>query len=253
MKKDRWINFLTAASSLFALSGLGVMIYFAMDLYFNFSTLDLQTASSVGDFMGGVVGAIWSFTGVLLFFLAIRLQSQELSLQRQEFVANRITGIIYQQISRVEFAIGAFEFTKIGMEKPIFGINGLYNLYDELSAEVERQEDADQDSVYELWIIRDNENELIVFFNSLLNSARAVNKVVERNEIDGNSQRDLQELFFENLGHIIQDVANILNYWIIFYQKNKESLQNYNFDESNFKRLGILASDVAAELNKLKS
>lgn len=249
MKKDRWIHFLTAASTLFALSGLGVMLYFILDLYFNFSALDLQTASNVGDFIGGVVGAIWSFTGVLLFYLAIRLQSQELSLQRQEFVANRITGIIYQQISRVEFAIGEFQFSKIGMEKPIFGINALYNLYDELSAEVEQ----DSDSVYELWIIRDNENELIVFFNSLLNSVRAVNKVLERNELDEHSQRDLEELFFENLGHIIQDVVNILSYWNVYYQENKNNLQNYNFDESNFKRLGIITENVKAELQKLTS
>jgi len=51
--------------------------------------LDLNATSMVGDFIGGVVGPILSFVGVLLFFLALRLQSKELGLQIKEMQGTR--------------------------------------------------------------------------------------------------------------------------------------------------------------------
>lgn len=51
--------------------------------------IDIQSTSMIGDFFGGVVGTIWSFAGVLLFFLALRLQSKELGLQIRELKDTR--------------------------------------------------------------------------------------------------------------------------------------------------------------------
>lgn len=51
--------------------------------------IDLNSTGMVGDFFGGVVGTIWSFAGVLLFFLALRLQSKELNLQIRELKDTR--------------------------------------------------------------------------------------------------------------------------------------------------------------------
>lgn len=55
----------------------------------NGELLDEQLTGVVGDFVGGVVGTIWSFAGVILFFLALRLQSKELSLQLEELKSTR--------------------------------------------------------------------------------------------------------------------------------------------------------------------
>lgn len=45
--------------------------------------------SNFGDLIGGVVGAIWSLAGVLLFYAALRLQREDLILQRKELVKSR--------------------------------------------------------------------------------------------------------------------------------------------------------------------
>ncbi|UMY64921.1 MULTISPECIES: putative phage abortive infection protein [unclassified Flavobacterium] len=51
--------------------------------------IETAETSMVSDFFGGVVGTIWSFAGVILFFLALRLQSKELGLQIQELKNTR--------------------------------------------------------------------------------------------------------------------------------------------------------------------
>lgn len=55
----------------------------------NGESIDVETTGMIGDYMGGVVGTIWSFSGVILFFLALRLQSRELSLQIEELKSTR--------------------------------------------------------------------------------------------------------------------------------------------------------------------
>lgn len=51
--------------------------------------IDEQLTGIIGDFIGGVIGTVWSFAGVILFFLALRLQSKELSLQLEEMKNTR--------------------------------------------------------------------------------------------------------------------------------------------------------------------
>lgn len=58
--------------------------------------IDTTITGMIGDFMGGVVGTIWSFAGVILFFLALRLQSKELSLQIEELKSTREVFTIQQ-------------------------------------------------------------------------------------------------------------------------------------------------------------
>lgn len=64
--------------------------------------IDQQLTGVIGDFIGGVVGTIWSFAGVILFFLALRLQSKELSLQLEE-LKNTKEVFITQQFENTFF------------------------------------------------------------------------------------------------------------------------------------------------------
>lgn len=86
--------------------------------------ISFEVTGQVGDFIGGVIGSIWALSGVILFFLAIRLQSNELaeqrrelelqrvelSNQRQEFTSNRILNIIYNESSKMDKKLSAFSF-----------------------------------------------------------------------------------------------------------------------------------------------
>ena len=51
--------------------------------------MDLERTGQLGDFIGGFVGAIWGLAGVILFYIALRLQSHDLELQREELAATR--------------------------------------------------------------------------------------------------------------------------------------------------------------------
>jgi|TARA_B110000908_G_scaffold79389_1_gene95152 hypothetical protein len=55
----------------------------------NGEQFDQQLTGVIGDFIGGVIGTVWSFAGVILFFLALRLQSKELNLQLEEMKSTR--------------------------------------------------------------------------------------------------------------------------------------------------------------------
>ena len=54
----------------------------------NGEQFDQQLTGVIGDFIGGVIGTVWSFAGVILF-LALRLQSKELNLQLEEMKSTR--------------------------------------------------------------------------------------------------------------------------------------------------------------------
>ncbi len=75
--------------------GLYIIFQFCLTLSTSFSIarhanqIDNKTTQLTADYMSGVVGTIWSFAGVILFFLALRLQSKELSLQLQELKDTR--------------------------------------------------------------------------------------------------------------------------------------------------------------------
>jgi hypothetical protein len=87
--------------------GLTILILFICRLgsyytVFGRSPILLAETGQVGDFIGGFIGTIWSFTGILLYFKAINLQRIELHAQRIEFQIDRITNIIYKQLELIE-------------------------------------------------------------------------------------------------------------------------------------------------------
>ena len=87
-------NLLKWLGILFAFLGLIVLFIFLFRLFkFNIvfwsDTIDFDKTSSIGSFVGGVAGALWSLTGVILFYLALRLQTQQLELQKVEIQATR--------------------------------------------------------------------------------------------------------------------------------------------------------------------
>lgn len=87
--------FLLGISILCILVGLYILFEFfyklssTITIVNNNEEIDKDLTGMVGDFVGGIVGTLWSLTGVILFFLALRLQSKELSLQIKEMRETR--------------------------------------------------------------------------------------------------------------------------------------------------------------------
>lgn len=93
-KKD-WTNIILSFSAvIFSLAGLLVIVCFLFSLkgeyqFIGDNPILLDKTAQVGDFIGGLVGSLWAFAGILLFYLALRLQKKEFELQREELKLTR--------------------------------------------------------------------------------------------------------------------------------------------------------------------
>lgn len=81
------ISFLEGLAYFITFVGVIVMIIFVKSLYStysigkNLSDIEMEITGQVGDFMGGVIGSIWTLAGVFLYFSAIKMQNKELENQ----------------------------------------------------------------------------------------------------------------------------------------------------------------------------
>lgn len=125
---------------IFAIVGVIILLIFIIQLKEDYQFIGtnkvlLDKTGQVGDFIGGLVGSIWAFAGVLLFFLALRVQRKELNtqveelkLQREEFTTNRITNVVYKQIELVEKIIDNFiPLIRVNKNNGIHAIKYLLN------------------------------------------------------------------------------------------------------------------------------
>lgn len=67
----------------FVLYGIG-LFYNEYSLFGEIADGDIARTGQIGDFFGGVVGSVWTLAGVLLYFSALRMQSQEIANQMKE-------------------------------------------------------------------------------------------------------------------------------------------------------------------------
>ena len=87
---------LSAVAILFGVAGFIILLFFLISLWQSDYSIALgdklspSTSGVVGDFIGGVIGSLWAFTGVILFVLALQLQRKELNEQIKEMTESRI-------------------------------------------------------------------------------------------------------------------------------------------------------------------
>lgn len=96
------IFFLYIFSITMALIGFLIVIIFICVLGNEYSITGsehilLQETGQVGDFIGGLVGSLWAFSGVILYFIAISLQRKDNIDKEKENTIERIITIIYNQ------------------------------------------------------------------------------------------------------------------------------------------------------------
>ena len=94
-KKLFTLDFLLSSLVVISFSvGLIVFLWFLLSLNSDFNIfgkgkIQMAETGQVGDFIGGVVGALWALTGVFLLFVALRLQRKEFKAQREELGLQR--------------------------------------------------------------------------------------------------------------------------------------------------------------------
>lgn len=85
--RNKPLSIITYGSFTLILIGFSILIVFLYRLSFQFNitsqVVDLDSSSKVGDYIGGVIGSLWTLASTLLFFTSLMMQRDELTLQRK--------------------------------------------------------------------------------------------------------------------------------------------------------------------------
>lgn len=269
MKKDNQTVFLQLFSVTSAVIGVLVLIVFLFKMgreyqVFGDNPILMEKTGQVGDFIGGVIGSIWAFTGVLLFYSSLRLQRKEFSLQRKELVnqrvefrINRLTNVVFSQLSRVESVINSAtimneEGTHISRG---FGISYLANSMS-TACMVIKEDELKIDLRDELGKILRNRDNIYTLLKTIDNSLKVINRLIKNStELDAKEKEEVKFIFTENVDADIIDLIRCLNLITTSYFSTKESDKNgeeYDLAEPEVVHLSVkqLTDSIIEEIKK---
>lgn len=120
--KIDWIKTSQVTAIIFGILGILIVVTYVILLwlqgYYSGDKIILEKFASFGDFIGGLVGSLWAFAGVLLFYVALVYQRKEL----EETIKSRddLTVAYKNQIKASElqiFQTSFFELFKMFVNK----------------------------------------------------------------------------------------------------------------------------------------
>ena len=104
------------------LFSVGILLFYVSRIIY-YGEIDYAKTDQVGDFIGGVIGALASFLSTVLFYNALRLQSialadqkEELQLAREEYSHMRKQHLINNQIENVKILTDLLKVKQIRSE-----------------------------------------------------------------------------------------------------------------------------------------
>ncbi len=235
----------------------------------------LDKTAQVGDFIGGFVGSLWSLTGVLLFYLALKLQRKEFKAQRKElklqrkeiknqkkeYTINRITNIIYRQQELLEkkqqnlnFTLESRNINQIGFSAQDMIINFSFTCLP-IGLEVKNYS---PNKIKELNILlkyvldthtKAHFNEIvksILLCTQLINSKeKKKNSNIKKNVLEEEDEKQLLTLMsynfdFQNLIKYLKAFKNIFEKQIERVRNNPKAAQSaLEYDENQVKRIDL--------------
>jgi hypothetical protein len=90
---------------------IGVILFFWKNLSLNISQqIDSNKFSQFGDFVGGIIGSLWAFAGVILFYVALNEQREDIRTNRE--VLKIQVNALEQQIKEFELQREELELTR---------------------------------------------------------------------------------------------------------------------------------------------
>ena len=249
---------LVGFSLLLGILGAVILVVFLVQLNSEYSILSenkllLTETAQVGDFIGGMVGSLWALASIVLFYLAIRLQTKELSNsiselqiqsntlqdQKEEFEISRLTNIIFHQVNRIDRFVERFEiryFNDLTADsRSYLGIDALQSILDNLS--LENYDDSIQDKAAlrrSVDLINRNYDKILSLVDTYVSSSVAVERILTNSSIDQGIKRELQVLFNDNIGIVGNKILKRLKFAIDFANSNKVE---FNLNEKEIKYL----------------
>jgi hypothetical protein len=213
IEKDRFLQLFIKIAIAFLI--LSVIFPFSVNYFFN----NWQNSGTFGDTFGAL-NALFSglaLAGVIVTILIqrseLKHQRTELSLQRfemtetrKEFLLNRTTSLVYQQLDRFENAIEQFnikhdDITHVGNDAMLFLERNKQLTF--MTEEDTEDEETMKAAVIELFnIYASNILEIEKLARSSYNSVLVLQQLIGKTNLDISDLNDLKDLFFLNIGFV---------------------------------------------------
>jgi len=252
-----WIRFLIGLAFFSILVGSVIFFAYLLRLTSGYSILsgkiDIEKTGQFGDFIGGVVGSIWSLTGVLLFFATLRLQSREFKENRIHFQLSRLTEIIYRQ-----FEIFNTHLDNILLKDIERDANGQHKEYKgraaivlltkrvEVIGNIQKKmeqagnKDIDRLMTEHFLFIEINITEFLNIYEDLGNHVDTIRAVLIKEDIPPIDLNELKGIFFKNIGREFlnssENLLSILNWYTDYKKKTDDTYEELGSVEKSIKR-----------------
>lgn len=223
-KKDNYLK-------VFFIIGIGLILTsIAFPFVVNYFFSDWTKSGTFGDTFGAL-NALFSglaFTGVIVTILIQRAelknQRLELSLQRnemretrKEFLLNRTTTLVYNQLERFDKAIKEFKFIHdgkeyIGNEAIIFLHDNKETVYNPIDKPEDVYREEMKGSVIKLIkLYSPNRKEIEKFAHIAYNSVSVLKRLIFKTQLEIDQLNELKNLFYVNIGFINMGVIECIS------------------------------------------
>lgn len=260
---------------------IGGVSFLIGERFFDFnSEIKSDKIGQLGDFFGGVIGSIWALAGVILFYVAfnkqvdaledqkrsteaaiksLEIQSTELKLQRdelketrKEFLINRITNIIYHQLSRFEKSLEEFEILapngqKLkGNEAFSFLDKKLQNLASKESLSTPRsKKEFKEELIKKLKILTPNKSNIETFANNAWNSVKVIQRLTYTTNLNIEDLNEIKALFFLNIGFVKMSIIEKLIR--ITEEESFREITAQDYIDNNIDSMQLIVAEISLE------
>ncbi|MGV0939223.1 hypothetical protein [Empedobacter sp. ULE_I140] len=236
---------------------------FILSVFFEEST----DKGTFGDSFGAL-NSIFSGIALCGIIVSLIMQQSEMKLQRDEMIAsryeyshNRITNLVYSQLSKFEKSIENIHLSNMhqapsGSSAIFFLEKKLINIYnykenreDQLKEAVKQKKDIN----HNYQILLQCSSDLAPFIITTYNCLNALSSILKKGNIEENDKEELFEVFINNIGDsliiVINNIETTLHFVLEYTDElgiNKEYLQK----EQNIKAINFYISELRNFLNK---
>ena len=243
------------------LSVITISFPFIINHYFS----DWTKSGTFGDTFGAL-NAIFSglaFTGVIVTILIQRteLQNQRTELQlqriemqetRKEFLINRTTNLVYNQLDRFEKSISELKIvhnsiTYVGNDAVTFSDENKKTVYKPFDKSDEVYAEEVKEAAIELLnIYIPNKSQIEKFAHNTYNSVEVLKRLIYKTDLEFEQLNDMKHLFFVNVGFInmgvIERISELVEQEMKFL-KAKDYVDN-GLDVGQLTRANIFLNSI---------
>ena len=206
------------------------IFFFFYKSTFNLSMpIDSDKFSQFGNFVGGLISPLWALAGVILFYLALKLQSEQLRVQQEEikeqkkqFELNRLTDITFKQIENFTNTYNSLRYvdpdsiseeTNLNSDQIFAQIHNHMSKYvdkkileeelDEESEEIDNEKKVEESIEFVAEVLKyiiNNKDQMLILFSTLNRCVAVLRLTYIKENVEFIELNELKSIFFKNIG-----------------------------------------------------